>query len=181
MSRHTPGMPIPGTEQTITAAEQAAALGMQPGGGPQDCEAPALSPNQARKLMSDEYPGEGVDIGWQRITISGGRDVMDALGVDPATLPVGVEAELGAPQPRPERRLTDQDGTVPAPPPAAEVRAEAEALRAKYRAHAAEVAGRAEGARGDAEKEARAAAEVREVAELGSRLKSKLEKLGLSL
>lgn len=172
MSRRTPGMPIPGTEQTITAAEQAAALGIQRGGGPQDCDAPALSPTQARKLMSDQYPGEGADIGWQKITIPGGRDVMDALCVDPATLPVGVEAELGAPQPRPERG-SDSEG-VSSPEPKVLTAEAADELRQAYRAHAAKIKEMAASARGDAEKEAKVAAEVRASAALGERLKEKL-------
>jgi hypothetical protein len=175
MSRRTPGMPIPGTERTISAAEQAAALGLQPGSAPKEGARVPLTPSQARKQMSDQYVGETPDIGWETITVPGGRDVLDALGVDPATLPLGVEQELGPPQPRPERRPDDEGVTTtdaPSPPTAAE----ADELRAAYRQHAAKITEIAESAKqsGDAAREARAAEQVRASAALGERLKQKL-------
>ncbi len=175
MSRRRPGDPIPGTQRTITAAEQAAALGLRPGKAPKEGGAPALTPNQARRKMNDEYVGEASDIGWETITVPAGRDVMNALGVDPATLPVGVEAELGRPEPRPERR-PDSEGvaTTDAPPSQPLTDEAADELRAQYRAHVARVTELAEAARGDAAKEAAAAEEVRASAAAGERLKAKL-------
>jgi uncharacterized protein (DUF4415 family) len=171
MSRITPGMPIPGTEKTISAADIAAELGLRPGSAPKEGADVPLTPEQARKLMSDEYPGETPDLGWETITISGGRDVMDVLGVNPATLPLGAEAELGAPQPRPERR-PHGGGVPPTPPLDASTKAE---LAADFRAHAAKVAEVAASAKqsGDAAREAKAAAAVRASAEVGEALKAR--------
>lgn len=172
MSRLKPGMPIPGTEQTITAAEIAAELGLKPGSAPREAKPKQLTPAQARRKMSDKYVGESPDIGWEEITVPAGRDVAAALGVDLATLPVGVEAELGKPEPRPERRPESVTTAADTSPPLTE--ADADELRAKYRAHAAKVKEIAEAARGDAVKEARAAEEVRASAALGEALRAKL-------
>lgn len=174
MSRRRDGDPIPGTKQTITAAEQAAALGMKPGGAPKEAAPQKLTPTQARKLMSDEWPGEGPDIGLEVITIPGGRDVMEALGVDATTLPVGVEAEFGAPQPRPERRPVE-GAAEPAARQAAPAEGAALKLIRDWRTHAAKVTADAEAARGTGREREKAAAEsVRKTREVGQRIVKKL-------
>ncbi len=58
MSRRTPGMPILGTEKTVTAAEIAAEAGTTAGQRPKDAKRRELTPNQARLKMSDRYVGE---------------------------------------------------------------------------------------------------------------------------
>lgn len=174
MSRRKPGEPL-GPKQTISAASIAAALGLRPGSAPREAKPRALTPAQARLQMSGKYVGEPPEMGLEEFVVPAGRDVLDLLGVDPASLPVGVEAELGAPQPRPERRPDDgftSSPSTPTPPPLDE-EAAAE-LRAQYRAHAAKITAIAEAARGDAAKEAKAAEEVRASAALGERLKAKL-------
>lgn len=176
MSRRAPGQPIPGTEKTITAAEIAAELGLQPGSEPKEAKPRQLTPNQAAKLARDEYPGEGPDIGLEEITIPGGRDVAAALGVDLAALPVGVEQELGAPQPRPTRRAPDDaPAPTPAPPSPADDAAAKAKLAADFRAHAKKVAEIAERAKasGDPDREAKAAAEVAASRQVGEALKAK--------
>jgi hypothetical protein len=172
MSRRRPGDPIPGTEGTISGAQQAAALGLQPG-SPKGKEAKPqkLTPAQARLKMSDKYVGEGPDIGLEEYTVSAGRDVLDLLGINAADLPLGVEQELGPPQLRPERR---PDAPSPPPMPDGGASTEADKLRADYRAHVAKITAMAEAARGDAAKEAAAAEQVRASAALGERLKAKL-------
>lgn len=180
MSRLTPGMPIPGTEKTITAAEIAAGLGLKPGSGPREAKPRKLTPAQERLKMSGEWVGDGPDMGLEEFTVPAGRDVLDLLGIDPATLPVGVEAELGRPEPRPERRPDGEGFTeahpTPPPPPAPLDASAADELRTAYRAHAAKVTAIAEAAKqsGDPAREARAAEEVRASAALGERLKAKL-------
>ena len=177
MSRRTPGMPIPGTEKTVTAAEIAAELGLQPGSAPKDAKPRELTPNQARLKMSDRYVGEPPDDGRVEYVVSAGRDVLDLLGVDPASLPLGVEQELGAPQRRPERRHREggaEAPPTPSPPPADDAAAKAK-LAADFRAHAAKVAAIAEAAKGsgDADREARAAAEVAASRQVGEALKAR--------
>jgi hypothetical protein len=175
MSRRRDGDPI-GPKKTITAAEQAAALGMQPGSAPKEGAAVALTPTQARKLMSDQWPGEAPDIGWETITVPAGRDVAAALGVDLATLPVGVEAELGPPQPRPERRphVERESSSPTSSPPADDAVARAK-LASDFRAHAKKVAALAESAKqsGDAAREAKAAAEVAASRQVGEALRAR--------
>jgi hypothetical protein len=175
VSRRRDGDPIPGTRYTITAAEQAAALGMKPGGAPKEAKPQKLTPAQARLAMSDKWVGEGPDIGLEVITIPGGRDVMDALGVDPATLPVGVEAEFGAPQPRPERPV--EGGAEPPARQAAPAASQdaARKLIRDWRTHAAKVTADAEAARGTGRERENAAAEsVRKTREVGQRIVKKL-------
>lgn len=174
MSRRTPGMPIPGTERTITAAEIAAALGLKPGRAPKEDGAPAMTPNQARKLMSDEWPDETPDIGWETHTIPAGRDVADALGVDLAKLPVGVEAELGPPQPRPERRPEAESSPPPRKAESNAAKTAAAEVRRKVRAHAEKVAARAVAAKGTPHE----AAAVRDVERTTELVKAASAKLG---
>jgi hypothetical protein len=126
--------------------------------------------------MSDEWPGEGPDIGLEVITIPGGRDVMEALGVDAATLPVGVEAELGAPQPRPGRGPVE----AAAPPPARQAAPAPSAAAARkliqdLKTHIAKVTADAEAARGTGRERERAAAEsVHKTHAVGRRIVEKL-------
>lgn len=188
MSRLRPqrdSTPIPGSERTIPAAKIAEALGLKPA-PPKELPIPD-SPAAAR--LRSENKGKAADRlmesmkATHRETIVSGWPVAQALGLQLEDLPVGFEQRYGPP-PKEARRdegWSQGDDATVSTDEAADIAAGAEELRQRYRDHAAEVAARAESARGDAAKEAAAAAEVREVASIGERLKSKLDKIGLPL
>ena len=176
------GQPIPGTEGTITAEQQAAALGIDK---TEPKPAPLRpTPAQARRAMSNEWIGEDLDPpDWEASVIDDPSTIANALGLRPEdfdTIPLGSAPE-GMPIPQPgirpkiEPRRERAHEAAPPPDPAA-VNAAADELRAQYRAHVRRVTAMAATAKasGDAEREARAAAEVRATAELGERLKAKL-------
>lgn len=182
------GEPI-GPKRTISAASVAEMLGLKEAPPPEaplpDSPAAARLRGEGKAKQADALMEAAKTTHIEQV-VPAGWDVAALLGVRPEELPVGVEQELG---PRPKRPHRDDGwqpdgsytGAVNAPEPSAAERAKAEKLRAQYRAHAADAASRAEASRGDADAEARAAAEIREVAEIGSKLKAKLEKLGLPL
>lgn len=178
------GQPIPGTEGTITAAQQNAALGIDTT-APKPARLP-LTPEQARRQMAGEWIGEDLDPpDWEASVVSDPTTVAKVLGLRPEdfdTAPLGSQPE-GQPiaqpdlrpkiEPRPERRPDDVSSTPP-PPSATDASAKAK-LAADFRAHAAKVAELAESAKqsGDAAREAKAAAEVRASTEVGEALKAR--------
>ena len=181
MPRKRESQEIPGSRTRIAAADVAAMLGLKeklPPGPPVP-----LSPAQQRQRESGQkitpIPEECAPT---TVVIPAGRPILDFWGLRGENIPIELEQELG-PRKKPPRRhgWSQGDDATVSTDEAADIAAEADELRQRYRDHAAEVAARAESARGDAAKEAAAAAEVREVASIGERLKSKLEKLGTTL
>jgi hypothetical protein len=113
--RVRPGMPLPGSEKVVPRSAIAAALGL-PSGKPPEPMAPPLSPAQERAKREGKPIPPG-DETYERITIAAGRDVLEAFGGEGAAseLPVGVEAELGPPKPKPERRSDGEALNAPSP------------------------------------------------------------------
>lgn len=173
------GQPIPGTAGTITAEQQAAALGIDKA-EPKPAPLP-LTPAQAARKARGEWVGEDLTPpDYERSVVSDPATVANALGLRPEdfdSVPLGSAPE-GQPIPQPSiRPQVEQKPYEPlaAPPePVADAAAKAK-LAADFRAHAKRVAQIAESAKasGDADREARAAAEVAASREVGEALKAK--------
>lgn len=178
-----------GPKRTVSARQIASLLGLKDAPPPEppipDTPAAARLRSEGKAAAADELMEAAKEHHAARV-VPAGRDVIAALGIRPEELPVGVEETLGPPPKREPKREDgwqpdgSYDGAVNAPEPTAAELARAEKLRADFREHAAGVASRAEAARGTP-RESAAAAEVAEVAELGSKIKAKLSKLGLAL
>lgn len=171
------GMPIPGTEGTITAAQQADMLGLK--ASPVKPADVPLTPAEARLIAEDRWPDESLrPPDYAAGTVSGAEAVAAAMGVRPDDLdaaPLGSQPE-GMPIQQPAVRPNLQPRPEPSAPTRQPMTPELAAeLRAHYTALAAKVRGIAKTAKesGDAAREARAAAQVRATAELGEALKRK--------
>lgn len=169
------GQPL-GPKRTITAAEQAAMLGLKK--SPVKSRPLPLTPAQARREQSGNWRGDDLDPpDYAAGVVSGAEAVAAAMGARPEdfdSAPLGSMPEgqpVPAPavrpkiEPRPERQPEGR------PPMTAE---QADELRAMWRKHEADIRKIAEAAKGDPAKEARAAQEIAQSAEVGARIKRKL-------
>lgn len=173
-----------GVKGVITADEQLAALGIDKT-APKAAPLP-LTPAQARRRMNDEWPDDDLaPPDYERSVVSDPAQVAQVLGARPEdfdTVPLGSAPE-GQPIPRVnapkiERRPVDTPTASPSPPPPSQSQDDAAAkarLAADFRAHAAKVAEMAESAKasGDADREAKAAAEVAASRQVGEQLKAR--------
>lgn len=173
------GMPIPGTEGTITAAQQADLLGLKES-PVKPAEVP-LTPAEARLIAEDRWPDESLrPPDYAAGTVCGADAVAAAMGVRPDDLdaaPLGSQPE-GQPiqQPAVRPKLQPREPTAPTVPTRQPMTPELAAeLRAQYTAYVAKVRDIANSAKesGDAARQARATREVRSAAELGEALKRK--------
>lgn len=167
-----------GPKRTVGRRQVAELLGLKDAPRPEppmpDSPAAARLRQEGRAKAADELMDAAKE-NFVTHVISPGREAMAALGIKPEELPVGVEAGMGPPPPKPKREEGWQDdgsydGALNAP---ATPTAEAAEIAAQYHAHAAKIAAMAEDARGDAAREAKAAAEVRASAQLGEALKAR--------
>jgi hypothetical protein len=173
------GQPIPGTEGTLTAAQQADMLGLK-----ETAVKPRplpLTPAQARLAQEDRWPDESLrPPDYAAGTVSGAEAVAAAMGARPEDFdatPLGSMPEgMPIPQPgiRPKLKPRDEGATTTKTSTPLDASAKAE-LAADFRAHAAKVAEVAASAKqsGDAAREAKAAAAVRASAEVGEALKAR--------
>jgi hypothetical protein len=174
------GQPIPGTEGRISAAEQAAALGIDKA-EPKPAPLP-LTPAQERRRMNDEWVEDDLTPPDERSVVDDPSTIAAALGLRPDdfdAVPLGSAPE-GQPipqpgirpriEPRPDRQSPGASKTVTTDPPDPAVKAQ---LAADFRAHAAKVAELAESAKasGDPAREAKAAAQVAASRQVGEALK----------
>lgn len=171
-----------GVKGVITADEQLAALGIDKT-APKAAPLPP-TPAQARRAMSDQWADDLTPPDYERSVVSDPEQVAQVLGARPEdfdAVPLGSAPE-GQPIPRPsirpkiERRPVDTPTPSPSPPPPSPDDAAAKAaLAADFRAHAAKVADMAERAKqsGDADREAKAAAEVAASRQVGEQLKAR--------
>jgi hypothetical protein len=172
-------MPIPGSKRTITADEQNAALGID-ATAPRPAPLP-LTPNQARRLAEDKWCDDMETPDYEASVVSGADAVANALGLraedfDPVPLGSAPEGQPIPQQRRPKIKPRPEPEPEWAPQDPAAASAEADALRADYRKHAAGVAKRAAAAKGT-DREARHAQEVAATVALGEALKKKLGSL----
>lgn len=181
--RIRPGMPIPGSEKTISRSAIAAALGL-PAGKPPEPMAPPLSPAQQRAKEAGKPLPPG-DETYERITIAAGRDVLEVFGGEGAAadLPVGVEADLGPPQPKPQGRSEGEAMNGPSPEESAaevmrDAARQADEIRAYARSDAERAKARAQAAieSGTPEEREAAVADARATVAFAQRVK---EKIGL--
>lgn len=170
-----------GPKRTVSARQIASLLGLKDAPPPEppipDSPAAARLRSEGKAKEADALMEAAKEHHAERV-LPAGRDVMAALGVRPEELPVGVEQELGPPPPKPHREDGWQpdgsyDGAVNAPKPD-DAAAKAK-LAADFRAHAKKVAALAESAKqsGDAEREAKAAAEVAASRQVGEALRAR--------
>lgn len=176
------GEPI-GPKRTVSARQIASLLGLKDAPPPEppipDTPAAARLRSEGNAKAADALMEQAKEHHKEAI-VPAGWAVAEMLAVRPEELPVGVEQELG---PRPKRPHRDDGwqpddsyaGAVNAPEPSpADVVAARAKLAATFREHAKKVAAIAESAKGsgDADREARAAAEVAASRQVGERLKS---------
>jgi hypothetical protein len=172
------GQPIPGTEGRITAAEQAAALGIDKA-EPKPAPLP-LTPAQQRRRMNNEWVEDDLDPpDYERSVVDDPYTIANVLGLRPEdfdSVPLGSAPE-GQPIPQPgirpkvEREPYEPLQAAPSPPdPQAKAK-----LAADFRAHAKKIAEIAESAKGsgDPDREAKAAAEVAASRQLGEQLRAR--------
>lgn len=167
-----------GEKGVFTVEQQLEALGFDKA-APKAAPLPP-TPAQARRAMSDRWADDLAPPDYERSVVSDPEAVAGALGARPEDFdaPLGSQPE-GMPIPQPAiRPKVEQKPYEPlrssSPPPVADAAAKAK-LAADFRAHAKKVAAIAESAKGsgDADREARAAAEVAASREVGEALKAR--------